>query len=157
LKLRNTNTSKNKHASCNGQHKAWHNLEVLSPGSTLSIAKLYMTPDNSAMHKSSTMHSRMLPVAASCPHSAALNHVHKLFLRSFFGEFFNTNRMSKGDCMADCPDAVSSGLILRAQLVEEERMRAQHDREDPGCGRSNFLRMLRAFCIPARSVATQAG
>jgi len=103
------------------------------------------------------MHSRMLPVAASCPHSAALNHVHKLFLRSFFGEFFNTNRMSKGDCMADCPDAVSSGLILRAQLVEEERMRAQHDREDPGCGRSNFLRMLRAFCIPARSVATQAG
>jgi len=28
--------------------------------------------------------------------SASLNHVHKLFLRSFFGEFFNSNRMSKG-------------------------------------------------------------
>jgi len=66
--------------------------------------------------------------------------------------------MSKGDCMADCPAAVSSGLILRAQLAAaEQTMSANNDGRDTGCGRSNFLRMLRAFFLHARSVGTQAG
>jgi len=75
---------------------------------------------------------------------------------SFSGEFSRTNSMSKSDCMADCPAALSSGLLLHAQLAaDEQRMPENNDGGDSGCGRSNFLRMLRAFFLPARSVATQ--
>ncbi len=51
--------------------------------------------------------------------------------------------------MADCPPAVSSGLLLRAQLAVAEETSAVHNAEsgsgDLERGRSNFLRMLRAF------------
>jgi len=51
----------------------------------------------------------------------------KLF-RRIFAHVHVVGRMSKG---ADCLPAVSSGLILRAQLAaEEERMPANNDREE---------------------------
>ncbi len=66
--------------------------------------------------------------------------------------------MSKGDCMAAVPAALSNSLLLHAHAMEpDEEMPANNDRENTRRGLGNFLRMLRAFFIPARSVATQAG
>jgi len=57
--------------------------------------------------------------------------------------------MSKGDCMADCPPAITSGLLLHAPRQVSEETSASNNAEscsgDVERGRSNFLRMLRAF------------